>query len=147
MDGGEGVETDVETQRPRLLLVDDEPDILDFLERALRRRYEVRRCSSAREALGELERCGADVLLTDQMMPQRTGLELLAEVAERWPDTVRVLISGFTEVRQLADALAVSRIHNFVLKPVDSKGLIEALEVATTRRSGATSPARGTRAG
>ena len=132
--------------RPRLLLVDDEPDILDFLERALRRRYEVRRCSSAGEALGELERCAADVLLTDQMMPQRTGLELLAEVAERWPDTVRVLISGFTEVSQLADALAVSRIHNFVLKPVDSQRLIEALELATTRRSGSTSPARGTRA-
>ena len=137
----------VQTPLPRLLLVDDEPDILDFLERALRRRYEVRRCSSAREALGELERRSADVLLTDQMMPQRTGLELLAEVAERWPDTVRVLISGFTEVRQLAEALAVSRIHNFVLKPVDSQRLIEALEVATTRKSGSTSPVPGTRAG
>ena len=141
------MENRTQTPLPRLLLVDDEPDILDFLERALRRRYEVRRCSSAREALGELERRSADVLLTDQMMPQGTGLELLAEVAERWPDTVRVLISGFTEVRQLAEALAVSRIHNFVLKPVDSQRLIEALEVATTRRSGSTSPVPGTRAG
>jgi DNA-binding NtrC family response regulator len=125
--------TDAHTQRPRLLLVDDEPDILDFLERALRRRYQVRRCSSASEALGELERCSADVLLTDQMMPQLTGLELLTQVAERWPDTVRVLISGFTEVRLLADALAVSRIHNFVLKPVDSRRLLEALDAATAR--------------
>ena len=144
---GEVVQTDVQAERPRLLLVDDEPDILDFLERALRRRYEVRRCSSACEALGELERCSADVLLTDQMMPNRTGLELLAEVAERWPDTTRVLISGFTDVGELAAALAVSHIHNFVLKPVDSQRLIEALEVATTRRSGSTSPGRGNRAG
>lgn len=141
------MESTAHTQLPQLLLVDDEPDILDFLERALRRRYQVRRSSSAREALGELERRSVDVLLTDQMMPQRTGLELLAEVAERWPGTVRVLISGFAEVRQLADALAVSRIHNFVLKPVDSQRLIEALDLATTRRNGSTSPVPGTRAG
>ena len=124
---------DSQGPRPRLLLVDDEPDILDFLERALRRRYEVRRFSCPREALASLEASAADVLLTDQMMPQLTGLELLAVVAERWPDTVRVLISGFTEVTQLAHALAVSQIHNFVLKPVDSQRLLEAIDQATAR--------------
>ena len=129
------------------MLVDDEPDILDFLERALRRRYDVRRFSDPREALASLETAAADVLLTDQMMPQLTGLELLAEVAARWPATVRVLISGFTDVGQLADALAGNCIHNFVLKPVDSKQLLEAIDVAIAKRSGSTWPGPGTRAG
>jgi DNA-binding NtrC family response regulator len=122
--------------RPRLLLVDDEPDILDFLERALRRRYRVRRFTCPRQALAALESSSTDVLLTDQMMPHLTGLELLARVADRWPGTVRVLISGFTEVRQLADALAVQRIHNFVLKPVDSLRLLDAIDAATARAAG-----------
>ena len=125
--------TDV--RRPRLLIVDDEQDILDFLERALRKRYEVRRFSCPVQALAALESTAFDVLITDQKMPQLTGLELLATVAERWPDTVRVLISGYTEVADLADALGGGQIHNFVLKPVDSDALLAAIKTAQERAS------------
>ena len=117
----------------RLLLVDDEQDILDFLERALRRRYQVTRFSDPLAALAEIRQGHFDVVITDQMMPALTGLELIEEIAQRSPDTVRVLISGFTDAPEIARALAGQRIHNFVLKPVDSARLMEAIDTATAR--------------
>jgi DNA-binding NtrC family response regulator len=122
-----------EAGKPSLLLVDDEPDILDFLERALRRRYQVTRFSDPAAALAAVKIRSFDVLITDQKMPGVSGLELLAAVADLQPDTVRVLISGFTDVPEIAQALAVARIHNFVLKPVDSEQLVEAIDTATRR--------------
>ena len=119
--------------KPSLLLVDDEPDILDFLERALRRSYQVTRFSDPAAALAAVRFRSFDVLISDQKMPGVSGLELLAAVAELQPDTVRVLISGFTDVPEITQALAVARIHNFVLKPVDSEQLVEAIAAATRR--------------
>jgi two-component system probable response regulator PhcQ len=126
-----------ERNQPRLLLVDDEPDILDFLERALRRRYQVTRFSDPAAALAAVKVSAFDVLITDQKMPGVSGLELLEVVARLQPDTVRVLISGFTDVPEIAHAVALSRIHNFVLKPIDSEQLLEAIDAATRRASGA----------
>lgn len=130
---------ETEAGKPRLLLVDDEPDILDFLERALRRRYQVTRFSDPVAALAAVKIRAFDVLITDQKMPGVTGLELLEAVAELQPDTVRVLISGFTDVPEIARALSLTRIHNFVLKPIDSEQLVEAIDTAT-RRAAAQSP-------
>jgi DNA-binding NtrC family response regulator len=126
-----------ERKRPRLLLVDDEPDILDFLERALRRRYQVTRFSDPAAALAAVTVSAFDVLITDQKMPGVSGLELLEVVARLHPDTVRVLISGFTDVPEIAQAVARSRIHNFVLKPIDSEQLVEAIDTATRRANAA----------
>jgi DNA-binding NtrC family response regulator len=107
--------------------------MLDFLERALRRRYEVTRFSDPLAALAALKTRSFDVLITDQKMPGLSGLELLEAVAELQPGMVRVLISGFTDVPEVARALAIARIHNFVLKPVDSVQLVDAIETATRR--------------
>jgi DNA-binding NtrC family response regulator len=131
---------ETEAGKPRLLLVDDEPDILDFLERALRRRYEVTRFSDPVAALAAVRIREFDVLITDQKMPALSGLELLEAVAALQPDTVRVLISGFTDVPEIARALSLARIHNFVLKPIDSEQLVEAIDTATRRAAAAQSP-------
>jgi DNA-binding NtrC family response regulator len=122
-----------EQVKPQLLLVDDEPDILDFLERALRRRYQVTRFSDPSAALAAVKVRSFDVLITDQKMPGVSGLELLEAVADLHPATVRVLISGFTDVPEIARAVAMARIHNFVLKPVDSEQLFAAIDLATRR--------------
>ncbi len=126
---------DRERKRQRLLLVDDEPDILDFLERALRRRYQVTRFSDPVAALAAVKVRVFDILITDQKMPGVTGLEIVEVVARLQPDTVRILISGFTDVPEIAHAVATSRIHNFVLKPIDSEQLMEAIDTATRRAS------------
>jgi DNA-binding NtrC family response regulator len=114
-------------------LVDDEPDILDFLERALRRTYEVRRFSDPVAALAELRAEPFDVVITDQWMPVLSGLELLAEAAALYPEIVRVLISGFADAPQLNQAIATCQIHSFVLKPITSRQLVEAIAAATLR--------------
>ncbi|HLU67719.1 MAG TPA: response regulator [Kofleriaceae bacterium] len=124
---------DPQAEPQRLLLVDDEQDILDFLERALRRRYQVHRFSDPVAALAEVRAGRFDVVITDQRMPAVTGLEIIEEVAQRSPDTVRVLISGYTEAPEIAQALVDRRIHNFVLKPIDSMQLLQAIDRAAAR--------------
>lgn len=116
-----------------MLLVDDEPDILDFLERALRRDYQVRRFSDPVAALEELRSVAFDVVITDQWMPVLSGLELLSEAATLQPEIVRVLISGFADAPQLSEAIATCQIHSFLLKPITSRELLEAIVAATLR--------------
>jgi DNA-binding NtrC family response regulator len=116
--------------------VDDEPDILDFLERALRHTYDVTRFTDPVAALAELRSVAFDVVITDQWMPALSGLELLTEAAALHPDIVRVLISGFADAPQLRQALASCQIHSFVPKPVTSRQLVEAINLATTRAKG-----------
>ena len=124
------------SDKPNLLIVDDEPDMLDFLERVLRRRFAVSRASSADEALQALEEGEFEVLLTDQKMPNVSGLELLERIRDLYPKLVRVLISGFTEVPDVQRAVDRCGIHNYILKPVDSQRLIEAVDQAYRVRDG-----------
>lgn len=122
--------------KPRALIVDDEPDMLDFLERALRRRFAITRCRNAEEALDRLAEADYEVLITDQKMPRVSGLELLERIADSQPQLVRVLISGFTDVPDMNRAIDHGGIHNYILKPVDSQKLMEAVDEAYRVRDG-----------
>lgn len=122
--------------KPSLLIVDDEPDMLDFLQRVLRRRFEIHRCNSAENALLRLEERTFDVLITDQKMPKVSGIELLERASERYPNMLRVLISGYTELPTIQRAIQKCRIHNYILKPVDSLKLLEAVDFAYKVRDG-----------
>ncbi len=122
--------------RLRLLAVDDEPDILDFLERATRHRFTVTRCSNGEDALALLEREPFDLLITDHKMPRLTGLELLERLGPRYPDMTRILLSGYTDVPEVERAGAVGRMHHYVVKPVDSRALIAGIDRAFRVRAG-----------
>ena len=122
--------------KPKLLVVDDEPDMLDFLERVLRRRFQVTRTSSAETAIELLSSGEYEVLVTDQKMPKVSGLELLERIAGKYPSLVRVMISGFTEVPEIHRAVQKRTIHNYILKPVDSRKLLRAIEDAYEVRDG-----------
>jgi adenylate cyclase len=125
-----------EPPKPRLLLVDDEPDMLDFLERVFRRSYDVVRASCAEEALRFLAAGEFELLITDQKMPRISGVQLLESLGDRYPTMVRVLISGYHEMPEVQRAAETCRIHNYILKPVDSKKLVEAVEQAYRVRDG-----------
>jgi YesN/AraC family two-component response regulator len=116
--------------KPRLLVVDDEPDMLDFLERVFRRDYDVVRASCAEDALKFLDEAEFELLITDQKMPRISGVQLLEAIHGRFPRMVRVLISGFHEMPEVQRAAELCRIHNYILKPVDSMKLKEAVEQA-----------------
>lgn len=125
-----------QSPKPKLLLVDDEPDMLDFLERVLRKHYTVTRTNSAEKAVEILASGDFEVLVTDQKMPKVSGLELLERIGDKYPSLVRVLLSGFTEVPEIQRAIERCTIHNYVLKPIDSRRLIEAIAQAYEIRDG-----------
>lgn len=123
----------------RLLIVDDEPDMLDFLDRVFRREYEVLRAQSVEEALALFDRGPLDVIVTDRRMPRRSGLELLELAAKQQPQAVRVLLTGY------ADSLVDEKVEQWKLvdawvsKPIDSAALKESIATAVQKRaSGAT---------
>ncbi|MBI4508819.1 MAG: response regulator [Deltaproteobacteria bacterium] len=126
----------IRSVKPRLLIVDDEPDMLDFLERVFRNDYEVVRAAGAEEALVALEGSEFQVLVTDQKMPRMTGLELLDRINDQYPSLVRVLLSGFTDVPEIQRAIERCGIHNYVVKPVDSGRLRAAVEDAISVKCG-----------
>jgi two-component system, sensor histidine kinase and response regulator len=119
----------------RLLIVDDEPDMLDFMERVFRSQYEVVRASSGDEALRLLGQKKFAVVITDQKMPQMTGVELLERIGQRLPYLVKVLLSGFTDVPEIERAMDRAGIHNYVVKPIDSEKLRAAVKEAIERHA------------
>ncbi|MEZ4398518.1 MAG: response regulator [Kofleriaceae bacterium] len=123
-------------ERLRLLAVDDEPDILDFLERATRQRFQVTRCSNGEDALATLEAEPFDLLITDHKMPRLTGLELLERLGPRFPAMARMLLSGYTDVPDVERAAAIGRVHHYIVKPVDSRTLLAGIDQALRVRAG-----------
>ena len=115
------------TRRARMLVVDDEPDMLDFIERATRRTYEVVRCGNGEDALALLATTRFDLLVTDHKMPRLTGLELLDRIGALYPEMTRILLSGYAELPDVQRAAATGRVHHYVVKPVDSRTLLSSL--------------------
>jgi len=106
-------------QKPaRLLLVDDEASILKSLKRLLRHEaFEIRTAECGADAIKLLEEEPADVVVSDFRMPGMVGTELLREVHQRWPDTVRIILSGYSEVTAILDAINEGRIYKYLTKP------------------------------
>ena len=109
---------------PTVLLVDDEPSILSALNRLLRREgYRVLVAGSAEAAFAVLARESVAVILSDQRMPVMTGTELLARVKTLYPQTVRMVLSGYSEISAVTDAINKGSIHKYLSKPWDDEHL------------------------
>jgi response regulator RpfG family c-di-GMP phosphodiesterase len=119
-----------EGRAPLLLLVDDEPRILSALRRSLRREpYELLAAESCAEALRLVEQHPVDLVLSDHKMPGMTGLQLLARIAERRPQVVRMLITGWPGAIPEDEMRAVG-VRAVVSKPWDDAALKETLRLA-----------------
>lgn len=106
------------TNRLRLLCVDDEEHILKTLQRFCRNEgIEILTASSATEALAILEREPVSIIITDYQMPAANGLTLLEEVRLRWPQTVRIILSGFVSLPVIKQAQQRGDIFAFLGKP------------------------------
>lgn len=114
-----------------LLLVDDEPNILASLKRLLRSAgYQILTASGGQEGLELLAHNEVDVIVSDQRMPGMTGVEFLRQVKKLHPDTVRIVLSGFTELQSVTDAVNEGAIYKFLTKPWDDAKLREHVEEA-----------------
>lgn len=109
---------------PTLLLVDDEESILSALRRVFRRDgYRVLTATGGLEALGILADNAVDVIISDQRMPHMTGVEFLRQVKELYPETVRISLSGYTELQSITEAINEGAIYKFLTKPWDDDHL------------------------
>jgi len=112
-------------QRKRtLLLVDDEENIVSSLRRLFRRDgYHIVTAHSGAEGLQRLAEVNVDVIVSDQRMPGMTGVEFLRRAKELYPDTVRMVLSGYTELQSITDAVNEGAIYKFLTKPWDDERL------------------------
>ncbi|MDX9700513.1 MAG: response regulator [Rhodocyclaceae bacterium] len=107
-----------------LLLVDDEPNILTALKRLLRRDgYTMLTASSGEAGLEVLASHPVDVILSDQRMPGMSGVEFLRQAKIMRPDTVRLVLSGYTELHSITSAINEGAIFKFLTKPWDDAQL------------------------
>lgn len=101
-----------------LLLVDDEPNILRALKRLLRTDgYQIFSAESGPEGLEVLARHAIGVIISDQRMPGMMGTEFLSIVKDRYPETIRIVLSGFSDLDSVADAINIGAIYKFISKP------------------------------
>lgn len=107
-----------------LLLVDDEPSMLTALRRELRGEdYELLTAGSGEDALRILETCEVPVILSDQRMPGMSGVEFLTRARALWPDSVRMILSGYADIEAITDAVNHGNIYKFLNKPWESAEL------------------------
>ncbi len=110
--------------KSRMLVVDDEPDNLDLLYRTFRREFNVLRAESGQEALKILKEQGeVAVIISDQRMPEMKGTEFLSKTVPEFPDTVRIILTGFTDVEDLVDAINAGQVYRYITKPWDPDAL------------------------
>lgn len=116
--------------RPAILIVDDEPHVTRSLARSLRDRFTVFTATNAAAALDIISRERIAVILTDQRMPDISGVQLLERARDIRPETLGILISGYTDVSALIDALNLGNVRGFLPKPWDIHQLRRQLEQA-----------------
>lgn len=117
--------------RPSVLLVDDEPHSLASMRMALEDDFDILTAPDTRAAAALMEEEWVQVVVCDQRMPGQTGVEFLAGVRERWPETVRLLITGYTDPEAMAAAINEAGIHQFVQKPWHPDHLLVTVRNAT----------------
>jgi class 3 adenylate cyclase len=116
-----------------VLLVDDEARVLDSLEALLGMDHEILRADRPDEALRVLAEARPAVIVSDQRMPGMPGTELLARARDLAPDTVRILLTAFTDADALMDSINAAGIYRFLLKPWDPKELTHVIRTAVER--------------
>ncbi len=118
-------------EKLKLLVVDDEPDNLDLLYRTFRREFEVFRAKSGAEALDVLEAQGEmAIIISDQRMPKMNGTDFLSRTVERFPDTIRMVLTGYTDVEDLVSAINSGKVFKYITKPWNPKKLRVVIEQA-----------------
>ena len=110
-------------ERPRLLLVDDDPQQVELFQLLHEQHFRVTGITSATDALALLEREPFDLVLSDLMMPTMSGLELLSRARQIQPTTGRVVTSAFADAAEVLPAIDAGDVHHFVTKPVPADEL------------------------
>ena len=120
-------------EKHSILLVDDEPEILYSLKGLLRREFNLYTAESGREAMEILEGHAIHVIMTDQRMPEMTGVQLMRRVANEYPQAIRIVFTGYADIKAVIDAINNGGLYRYITKPWDPDELIELLHEAAAK--------------
>ena len=110
--------TEADQSKLKLMVVDDEADNLELLQRTFRRDFKVFLAESGFKALQILEQEGEmAIIISDQRMPKMNGTEFLSRTVDRFPDTMRILLTGYTDVEDLVGAINAGKVFKYIMKP------------------------------
>ncbi|MDC0663771.1 EAL domain-containing protein [Marinobacter sp. SS21] len=122
--------------RPTLLILDDEPNIIRALSRLLRRDgYRILATTEAQEAFQLLAENDVQVIISDQRMPEISGTEFFSQVKDIYPGTIRIVLSGFTDLESVTDAINEGAIYKFLTKPWEDDQLRQNIREAFIHQS------------
>lgn len=119
--------------RCKVLIVDDDELVLEVIRDQLHRLYNCRAEADPRLALLRLEEEAADIVISDQVMPGMYGHQLLTEVARRWPETERILVTGYSDMESTIKTVNGGRICHYLGKPWQPGQLHQAVSEAAER--------------
>ncbi|MBI4808080.1 MAG: response regulator [Nitrosomonadales bacterium] len=114
-----------------LLFVDDEANILSSLKRLFRPfGYRIFTAEGGAQALEIMEREAIDLVISDMRMPQMSGAQFLQKVNERWPETIRILLTGYAEIADTIDAINKGHIYRYISKPWEDNDIVLSIQHA-----------------
>jgi response regulator RpfG family c-di-GMP phosphodiesterase len=113
-----------------LLIVDDEPDVCDSVHDLLRREFRVLKAHSGQEGFRLMQEEEVHIIMTDQRMPQVSGVELLTRVKAKNPQAVRMLFTGYADLESIIAAINQGHVYQFLKKPWQPEELLEAVRQA-----------------
>ncbi len=119
------------SKKPRILCVDDEENILNAIQRSLRKKYDIVTAGGGQEGLDLMASKGPfDVVVSDMKMPEMNGATFLRHARQLYPDTVRVLLTGFADLDTVVTAVNEGYIYRFLAKPCSASVLADAIDGA-----------------
>jgi response regulator RpfG family c-di-GMP phosphodiesterase len=131
----------MESKKIKVLYIDDEINNLTAFKANFRKLYEVYIAESAVEGRKILESVEVEIILTDQRMPEMTGVEFLESIIPDFPNPIRILLTGYTDMQALIDAVNKGQIYRYINKPWDEEELKmfinQAFELYTLRKENA----------
>ena len=119
-----------DNQRYKILIVDDEPDNLQLLYRTLRRDYDVTKAQGPLEALDIVKENQFNCILSDHKMPDMDGVEFLKRTYDMYPDTIRLLVTAYSDVEILMNAINYAKIYRYIKKPYSPEELLHIVQLA-----------------
>ena len=120
----------MKNEKTKVLYIDDEPNNLVSFKASFRIKYDVTTCLSAAEALDVLEKEKVQVIVTDQRMPNMTGVEFLESILDTHPEPVRILLTGYADINAVIDAVNKGKIYKYLSKPWNEQELDKTMEEA-----------------
>ncbi len=118
-------------EKPKLLFLDDEVDNLEALERLLRKKFNILKASTPDEAFSHLDlNPDISIIISDQRMPLITGVEFLEKSIVTHPESIRILLTGYTDIESVIEAINKGQIYKYITKPWDPVDLQTSLDNA-----------------